>query len=155
MTKALRIANAAVVLSLKFAAAVALTSVLASVFSSQFVMAGLTDLGVRIPLSARLYMTTADLGILPMMLMAFSISLLVGFSIAGICVLKGGNPSVWFAMGGSIAIISQLLILESIFGSMPIAGARSALGLVFQGVAGAIGGWLFARLATRPGMRES
>ena len=78
-------------------------------------MAGLTDLGVRIPLSARLYMTTADFGILPMMLMAFSISLLIGFSIAGLCVLKGGNPYVWFAIGGSTAIISQLLILESPF----------------------------------------
>ena len=155
MTKALRIAKTAVALSLKFAAAVALTSVLASVFSSQFVMAGLTGLGVRIPLSARLYMTAADLGILPMMLMAFSISLLIGFSIAALCVLKGGKPSVWFAIGGSTAIISQLLILESIFGSMPVAGARSALGLVFQGVAGAIGGWLFARLTMHPGNRET
>ena len=60
MTGALRIAITVLSLSVKFAAAVALTSILASVFSSQFVMAGLTDLGVRIPLSARLYMTTAD-----------------------------------------------------------------------------------------------
>ena len=155
MTKALRTAKTAVALSLKFVAAVVLTSVLASVFSSQFVMAGLTGLGVRIPLSARLYMTTADLGILPMMLMAFSISLLIGFSIAGLCVLKGGKPSVWFAIGGLTAIISQLLILESIFGSMPVAGARSAWGLVFQGAAGAAGGWLFARLTMHTGKRET
>ena len=29
-----------------------------------------------------------------MMLMAFSISLLIGFSIAGLCVLKAGKPVV-------------------------------------------------------------
>ena len=45
MTGALRIAITVLSLSVKFAAAVALTSILASVFSSQFVMAGLTDLG--------------------------------------------------------------------------------------------------------------
>lgn len=131
-------------------AAVAATSVLASVFSTQFVLAGLAGLGVEVSAAQRLSMTIADLGILPLMGMAVAACFMIGFSIAVLAArFVGGDRRVWLVAAGASALVVELLIMRATLGLMPIGGARTTAGLLAQGLAGAVGGWLFARLTTR------
>lgn len=135
---------------LAFVLAVFLASVLASVFSSQFVIAGLERSGFEIPLSTRLSMSLRDLGILQALLIAVTACFLVGFLIAEFVAkrVSGGRP-FWFAAAGASAIVSMLLLVEFVLGGMLVGGARTGLGLSFQGMAGALGGWLFATMTNR------
>lgn len=131
-------------------ASVAATSVLASVFSTQFVLAALQDLGVEITLAQRVSMTLADFGILPLMGMAVAACFLVGFSIAVLAArFAGGDRRYWLVAAGATALVVELLIMRATLGLMPISGARSTAGLFAMGIAGGVGGWLFARLTAR------
>jgi hypothetical protein len=133
--------------SLAFLVAVLCTSVLASIFSTQFVLAGLQGLGIPIPLADRLSMTVADFGILPVIMIAAGLCFLIGFTLAGFLAAKlGGDRRLWFVVAGASALVAELLIMSATLGLMPIPGARSAGGLMAQGVAGAAGGWVFAEL---------
>ncbi len=135
---------------LAFAAAVLLTSVLGSVFSTQFVIAGLEGIDVDVPTAARVEMTVADLGILETYLPAVAACFLPGFLIAGLCANRlGGSRYLWYAAAGFSAFVIELKIIEAALALMPIGGARSLAGLGMQGVAGAVGGLAFAFL-TRP-----
>ncbi len=134
-----------------FAIAVLATSILGSIFSTQFVFAGLQVLGVDIPMADRLSMTMADFGILPLMGILFAICLLVGFLIAGLCAAKiGGSRRAWFVAAGASAVVCELLIMSAQMDLMILAGARTTMGLMAQGLAGGTGGWVFAILTTKP-----
>ena len=128
--------------TLVFIAAVVATCVLASLFSTQFVLAGLQGIGIPIPF--------ADLGILKALVPLAGIALLIAFLIAGLAVAKiGGNRNAWFAVGGFAAMVALLMIIKAALGVMPVSGARSIAGILFQGIAGGVGGVLFAYL-TKP-----
>ena len=134
-------------LALAFVAAVVLTAVLSSIFSTQFVIAGLQDLGVDIPLSVRFKMTLGDLSILETLLMVISACFLIAFLIAGLCSSKlKGNRTAWYMAAGASAFFATFLVLEAVLQLMPIAGARTGFGLFTQAIAGLIGGYVFARL---------
>lgn len=132
-----------------FFAAVICTSLLGSIASSQFVLAGLTGLGVEIPLADRLRMTVQDFGILPALSAAVAAAFLPAFVIAAFIGRRFGGRRACFAAAGAAALVAELLIMEAVLGLMPIAGARSAAGLGALGVAGALGGLTFALLTER------
>lgn len=134
---------------LAFLAAVLCTSLLGSIVSSQFVMAGLTDLGVEIPLADRLRMTVQDFGILPALSAAVAAAFLPALAVAGLASRRFGGRRPWFAVAGAAALIAELAIMQSVLGLMPVAGARTAAGLGALGVAGAAGGLAFALLTER------
>ncbi len=145
-------AMAATILRTFFAwlAAVIATSVLASILSTQFVLAGLQGLGVEISLAQRFSMTLADFGILPLMGMAVAACFMVGFSVATLAArFVGGDRTLWLVAAGAAALVAELLIMRATLGLMPVSGARTTAGLLAQGVAGGVGGWLFARLTSR------
>ncbi len=132
-----------------FVAATLLTSVLASIFSTQFVIAGLQSIGVDIPFATRISMTVGDLAMLRILLITVAACFLIGFPVAGFCVSKlPGSRTAWFALGGGVALIAALLLLSAAAGGMPVAGARTTAGLLFQGAAGAAGGWCFAWISS-------
>lgn len=138
-----------------FAAAVTLTAILASLCSTQFVVGGLTALGIEIPLARRIGMSFEDLGILQSLLPAIAASWLVGFPVAHALAGRiGGNRHAWFAAAGGAALVAELLIIQSVLGVTPIAGARSTAGLLCQGLVGAIGGFLFARMTRAPHLKD-
>lgn len=140
---------------LAFLAAVVTAAVLGSVFSTQFVIAALGSIGVVVPIDVRLATTVRDFGILPTLVPAVTACFLIGFLIAGLCAAKiGGSRRLWFALAGGSALVCELLIMEATLGLMPVAGARTYPGLAAFGVAGAVGGWLYARLTERPEGRE-
>lgn len=138
-----------------FIAAVVTASILASIFSTQFVIAGLVDIGVSVPLDTRMSMTVKDLNILQTLLAVVAACFLIGFIVAGLTQRGlGGNRQLWYVIAGGSALVATLLVMNAVLQLMPIAGARTIMGLIMQGVAGAIGGWVFAWL-TKPKRRRS
>jgi len=131
-----------------FAGAAVLASIAASVSSTQFVIAALGAIDVDVPLSTRLIMTVEDLAILRTLLPATVACFLPAFWVAeAAATALGGNRSLWLALAGGTALVAEILIIEAALGLMPIGGARTVAGLAMQGVAGALGGIVFARLA--------
>ena len=133
-----------------FVSAVIVATVLASWFSTQFVIAGLESVGFDIPLTTRLSMTVKDLGILQTMLPVVGVAFLLAFLVSGLLASRlPGRRRNWFALGGASAIVVALLLIEYALGGMVVGGARTGFGLASQAVAGAAGGWLFVNLTSR------
>lgn len=143
------------ILLLALLASAAVTALLASISSSQFVIAGLQAIDVDIPYSTRLSMTVADFGILTVLLPAVLACFLIAFLVAGFCAARlGGSRIGWFIAAGATSLVAELLIMQGVFGVMPVSGARSVAGLLAQGVAGAVGGYLFARITSKQANME-
>jgi len=135
---------------LALVAAALTTSIIGSIFSTQSVIASLQSLDVKIPIATRLSMTVNDLGILPALTPLTAISFIIGFIVAALCLrFIGGNRSAWHSIAGACALVSMLLIMKAVLLITPIAGARTILGLLSFAVAGAIGGWVYAKLTNR------
>ena len=134
---------------LAFLAAVVVAGVLAATASTQFVLAELSGLGVAIPLGARLSMTAQDIvGMGTLYFPIIAVAFLIAFPVAALIVrfLLPGWSIVGFTLAGFVAILSALLVMIAIFGLVPVAGARSIPGMLAQCLAGAAGGYFFARL---------
>lgn len=130
-----------------FVVAVIAATVLASIISTQFVIAGLQEIGVNVPFGTRVSMTVTDLALLRIYLIMGGTAMLVAFVVAGACAKwLRGSRQVWFSVAGFAALTCVLMLIESSLGAMLIAGARTVPGLMLQGIAGAFGGWVFARL---------
>ena len=128
-------------------AAALTTSVVGSIFSTQSVIASLRSINVDVPLGTRLSMTINDLGILPMLGGLTAICFIIGFTVAALCSrFIGGNRTAWHIVAGATALIATLLIMKAVLLITPIAGARTLLGLLSFGLAGAIGGWVYAKI---------
>jgi len=124
------------------------TAVIGSIFSTQSVIAGLQSVNVDIPLSTRLTMTLNDLGILAGLIPITAVSFIVGFSVAAACKrLLGGQRILWMILAGACALMATLILLKAVFLITPIAGTRSTLGFLSFGIAGAIGGWVYAKIS--------
>jgi hypothetical protein len=138
-----------------FIAAVLAASVIASVFSTQMVIGHLKSIDVVVPFGTRLAMTVDDFAILSTLAPAIAACLVIAFPLAGLAWRRiGGSRWRWYIWAGFFAVIVELLIMRAVFDLMPIAGARTQVGLMSQGLAGAFGGWLFAVLTTKPGERK-
>lgn len=133
-----------------FLAAIIAAGIPASVFSTQFVIAGLQSTGIDVPLADRVAMTVQDLRILILYSMLIAAFFLPAFLVAGAGAAKlPGSRRAWFAIAGASAIAIGLKIVEYTLGGMMVGGARTGAGLVFQSMAGGIGGWCFASLTSR------
>ena len=131
-----------------FIAGVLVASVIASIFSTQFVVAGLHNVGVEIPISTRLQMTFDDLPILQTLALVIAACFLIGFIVAAIGhKLFAGNRLWWYTVAGGSALLATLLLMDTFLQLMPIAGARTSLGLLTQTIAGAVGGYVYARMS--------
>lgn len=134
--------------SIAFLIAVIVTFILASIFHSQFVIYELTAIGIEVPFTTRIRSTLSDLiGLAPGYGPIILIGMLIGFSIIGLSRKRLNWPAVIaYPIGGFVSIVAIHLLMYPIFYITLIAGARSNLGLAFQCLAGAIGGFMFARL---------
>lgn len=135
-------------LFLAFLIAVFSAAVLCSLLSTQFVIAGLQAVDVAVPTSVRFQMSFDDLAILQTLLPALSACFLVGFGVAALCIRWiGGNRAAWYTAAGFCSLVTLYLLINFLLEIMPISGARSTLGLATQGLAGGLGGWLFAKVS--------
>ena len=126
--------------------------VLGSIASTHFVLQALSDIGTEIPFADRMSMTLQDIvGIAPLYGVIFGVGLLIAFLVA-IFVTRLAPSLRWlvYLVAGGTAMAVTLITLQVAFdGIMPISGARSAAGFIAQIFAGAIAGYVFARLTPR------
>ncbi len=127
-------------------------TVLASVMQTQNLISRLNGVGGDIGFGARVTTALYDLRhFAPQYFLGILLGFLVAF-LAGLLLYrlaKFGRPLI-FAVAGAAAILAFLLgSKEAFFGVQLVGGARDTAGLLFQMLAGAVGGLVFARL-TRP-----
>ena len=142
-------------LFISFALSVLLTYTLASLAHSQQVLSGLLQLGVVIPMADRIAMSAGDWVGLYLYLAVIAIGLLIAFCVMALLRRVLPVPGVpHYAVGGALAMFVILFSMRELGSLTPIAGARGALGMSLQCLAGAIGGALFgyhlARLEAHP-----
>ncbi len=130
---------------LAFLLAVLCTYLAAAVLSTQSVMSSLTDMGVEISLAVRMSTTLSDLlGMYSTFVPLLAVALLLGFSVAGGLVRwQPGWRSFGFPLAGFLAVIVMHLLMREVLELTPVAAARNLLGLLLQGLAGALGGYVY------------
>jgi hypothetical protein len=135
--------------------AVLVTYATAALAATQSVIARLADMGVAVSLADRLRTTGQDLvGMAPMFAPMIAVAFLVAFPIAAL-VLRWRPHWRWFGypLAGGVALLVLHLALEAALNIVPVAVARTVLGLAVQVVCGALGGWVFLRLSPAPTTR--
>ncbi len=120
------------------------TYVVGVVINSQFVM---NAHNVPISFGDRLNMTAFDVSNMLLYFVVILVALLLGFLIATLVKrLLPGLSRFAFPVAGAAAIGVTLGLMYLQFQTVPISGARSALGFLSQVLAGGVGGWIFAKL---------
>lgn len=135
-----------------FIVAVAVTSTVGAAMHSQFVIANLAELGHAISLGQRLSWTGHDIvGMFATYAPIIAVSFLLAFPIAALISRNRARlRTIGYTLAGAVAIICALLVMKQLLELSGIAGARTAFGILCQAVAGAIGGWTFARIVRSP-----
>lgn len=137
---------------LAFILSVLIATVVATLFSTQFVIAGLEGVGAVIGLGDRIDMTFYDLRHLGLLYGIFIfIGLAIAFSLAALLHRTAKTKrKLIYVIAGTACFVVMLYLMQAVFFGVPIiAGARSTLGLVFQALAGGLAGYVFARLTGR------
>ena len=126
--------------------AVIVAYILASITATQSVIAQLAELGIEVNFVDRLIMTLQDIaGMAGMFLPMIAAAFLAAFLVAAlICRWIGRKPIVIYVLAGAVALTTSHLTLYLAFGIMPLAIAKTTGGLLIQGLAGAVGAYLYA-----------
>lgn len=127
--------------------------VVGTILNSQFVM---NAHPVSVSVGDRFNMTMFDISNMGLYLVIILVSFLIAFLIAA--VLKRFLPRmsrVAYPIAGAAAIGTSLGLMYIMFQTVPISGARSALGFLAQVLAGAIGGWVFGKVLLRKKRAQS
>ena len=137
-----------------FIAAVVIATSIACIIGTQFVLAALAGVGVDIPLIDRLATTWYDLinfGFIPSPAFGFSYAMVIGVGLfiaflvaAALSYFLPRFRAVIYAVAGGVAILTFLGSSYFVFGASMFAFAQTPMGLITQGAAGAVGGWVFA-----------
>lgn len=141
-----------------FLASAAVTAALGAAASTQFVLAALADLGATIPLGIRLAMTFDDIaGMGPLYAVIVAVAFLIAFLVAAWLVRwrASRRRATVYALAGAAAVLMTLLLMRATFDITAIAGTRTLAGVLVQGLMGAVGGYVFARLSGSRGPARS
>ena len=130
---------------LAYASAVVGTFLLGSVLATQVILGNVQEMGMVVDLSVRLQATLHDLtglaaSYLPLLAVAFLIALPVT---RGLRKLFPSRPLLLYVLAGAVAVITLHLALKAALGLSGIAATRTILGLLSQGLAGALGGYIY------------
>jgi hypothetical protein len=132
-------------LTMAFSGAVLAAFVTGSIFATQFTLANVSAMGMDVTPGVRLQATLHDLvGLsatyLPMIAVALLVALLTA---AGLAKRLPGQRMLLFMLAGAVGLIAIHLIIKAVLGLSGIAATRTVAGLLSQGLAGAIGGYVF------------
>jgi len=119
---------------------------LASITATQSVIARLAEMGVDLNFADRLRMTLQDIaGMAGMFLPMIAAGFLAAFMLTALlCRWLGRRPVALYILAGAVALITIHLTLKLAFVITPVAIARTTGGLLIQGIAGAVGAYLYA-----------
>jgi|JI9StandDraft_2_1071091.scaffolds.fasta_scaffold163671_2 hypothetical protein len=126
---------------------VIITTLIISVIHSLRIQGQLAELGVVLPVGLRLQTIGRDfVGLAPALGAVIAIALAIGFVIAAL--LRKPLPKlagIAYPLAGAVAVVVALSAMKYSYDITPIAGARGTFGLPLFALAGALGGWIFAR----------
>lgn len=137
-----------------YVAAVLAATAAASAFQTQMVIGRLDAAGAATPLSTRIAMTGTDMvGLAPQFGVVVAIGFLIAFPIAAL-LKRALRPlaGIAYPLAGAAALAAALVLMPiflNLDGMTPLAGTRGTLGFALQGLAGALGGLVFAAIAVR------
>ncbi|GAB3292324.1 hypothetical protein [Parahaliea aestuarii] len=136
-----------------FFPALILTYLLAVALATASVMDSLRDMGVAVPSTVQIQSTWHDmLGMSSSYLVLLAVTFVLAFAAAAqVARLAGGGRTFWYPLAGAVGVLVLHLVLNLALQITVVAVARTAVGLAGQCLAGAVGGWVFARLSA-PGM---
>ncbi|MEM7101097.1 MAG: hypothetical protein AAF541_22745 [Pseudomonadota bacterium] len=133
---------------LGFVAAVVVAYLFAVLFYSQINLANLVEFGIEVDMGLRIQTLLHDLaGMTAIYLPVLVVAFLIGFLIAKL-ILRWVPQlrTLGYITAGFVAIFAIDALLGLVFGMHPLAVTRSMVGLLSQCVAGAIGGYVFAKI---------
>ncbi len=136
---------------LAFVAAWLVTYILAITAASQGVLGWLESLGREISIGERLGYIGHDLA---SMVMPYGVivllALAIAFGIVALIVRALPNLRVLgYILGGFVAVLAIHLTLRFVFEMNPVWATGTAFGLLMQGMAGLVGGYVFVRINSR------
>ena len=122
---------------------------LASTFSTLMIMAELMEMAMPVSATDVVAAVWFDwLGLLGSYLPLVAIAFLIALPVAGQLHGRLGFPRRFiYALAGFVALIAIHLILEATLGLIGFAAVRTTFGLLAQGAAGGLAGWLYANLS--------
>lgn len=127
------------------------TEILAAIFHTQFVLNSLIAIGAEVSFGTRIGTTAQDiLGLAPTYGLFIFAGLGIGFVVAALVIRRA--PRLLFLgyiSAGAVAMLCVVILMHEVLEISALAGARSVSGLLFQGVAGAVGGYVFALLTSK------
>ncbi len=129
--------------------AIIVTYIAAAILLSQLNIAQVIDMGFEVSLIQRLTSAWHDLaGMLDLYLPIIAVALLIAFLFTSLLLLRFINKSaVLFSLAGFVGLMTVHFALNTIFGIAAIAPTRTIIGFLSQGLAGAIGGYVYYRLS--------
>ena len=134
-----------------FLLAVITAYLLGAIFVSQGNIAAVLALGFDVSFAQRLDAAVHDmLNMTDIYLPLVAISLLLGLPVAYAIVRKRPHLSlIGYTLAGFVALLAIHLIIKAVVGLSGVAPTRTLMGLLSQGIAGGVGGYLFYRLTTK------
>ena len=128
--------------------AVAAAYLTGTLLVSQFNIARITELGFDVTLAERVQNAVHDLtNMYDLFLPLVAVALLIAFLVTAKLVLRRiDRPALLYPLAGFVAMLALHGILYLVFGMSPVAPTRTLAGLLGQGLAGALGGYVFFRL---------
>lgn len=131
-----------------FLLAVLVTYFLAAVAATQSVVASLEEMGLPVTFGQRLGATFHDLlGMSPSFLPLIAVGLAIAFLVSAFLSARIGMRTLLYCLAGGAAVVAVHLGLQIAFDIVPVAAARSGAGLAIQGLAGVVGGLVFAKIS--------
>jgi len=129
--------------------AVLLTYALASVMATLSVLGNLQSMGVDVSVAVALRTAIHDMvGLSSSYLVLILLALALGLPVAaGLSKVMPSCRLVLFVLAGFTAIVALHVIVKAIFGLSAIAATRTMSGLIIQGAAGAVGGYVYYRFS--------
>jgi hypothetical protein len=132
-----------------YLAAAIVTTLLGTVVQTQFNLAPLAGFGAPVPAGLRLEVMARDLaGFAPTFGALTLAAFLIALPVTGLIrrrIVRG--RAALYALAGAVAIATMLVLMKAALGLNAIAAVRGAGGFATLVIAGAIGGWVFARLS--------
>lgn len=131
-----------------FIVAILATYLIGAALATQHVLAQLTSMGMNIDFGIWAHTTLHDLigmagTYLPLISVAFLVALPV---VLLICRMRPGWRRIGYTVGFFAAIMAMHLLMPLVLNVNAVASTRTLSGLLQQGLAGAVGGYLFFRL---------
>lgn len=139
-----------------YAAAVLATYVFGAIFISQGNIANVIGMGFEVSVAQRFESMLHDVSnMTDLYLPVVAVSFVIALSVAAIIIrFYPGQRLVGYTLAGFAALIAVHVLVKTVFGISGIAPTRTIVGLLAQGLAGAIGGYVFHLVTAKKNLLE-